>query len=260
MTFSIRTLTAIGVSALALVALFTFTAPLPQDPAYHAFADSRTIAGINNFWNVASNLPFLIVGLWGTVYVLRNAHAVCLPGLEIAYLVFFSGVFLTAFGSGYYHLSPDNGTLVWDRLTMTIGFSGLFAVIIGEFVSPRLGRATVVPLLIAGVVSVEYWGWTESIGAGDLRFYALFQFLPMMLIPVVLWLYKPAIGSAKPFWLMLLFYALAKLAETFDGGVFSAGGAISGHSLKHVLAAMTPATFLYALVQRRHELQAANDG
>ncbi len=260
MNLSARSLAIIAAAAAALLALFLFTAPLPQDLAYHDFADKRTILGISNFGNVMSNLLFMVVGLAGAWYVLRHSHAVCLPGLEIAYLVFFSGIFLTAFGSGYYHLAPGNESLVWDRLTMTIGFSGLFAIIVGEFISPRIGRAIVIPLLLAGVLSVEYWGWTETAGAGDLRLYAVFQFLPIMLIPVILWQFKPAIGSARVFWIMLLFYVLAKLAESLDGQIFAAGGIVSGHSLKHIFAAMTPATFLYELMRRRRLIMAANDG
>ena len=97
-------------------------------------------------------------------------------------------------------------------------------------------------------------------GAGDLRLYAVVQFLPMMLIPVILLTYKPAIGSSKYFWFMMLFYVLAKVAEQLDGIIFSAGGLISGHSIKHLFAAMTPATMLYALMQRRRIPEAANDG
>jgi len=254
-----RSVAILVTTLVALAALFLFTSPVPQDPAYHEFADSRTLFGISNFWNVMSNLPFLLVGLWGIIFVFRHSHSVCLPGLELAYVVFFSGIFLTAFGSGYYHLGPSNDPLVWDRLPMTIGFAGLFAIIIGEFVSPRIGRAVVIPLLLVGIASVEYWAWTESNAVGDLRPYAVVQFLPMMLLPVILLTYKPAIGSARVFWIMLLFYVLAKLAEQLDENILSAGGLISGHSLKHIFAAMTPATLLYALMQRRALAMAAND-
>jgi hypothetical protein len=58
---------------------------------------------------------------------------------------------------------------------------------------------------------------------------------------------------------MLVFYVLAKLAELFDHGIFAAGGVISGHSLKHLFAALVPATLLYALAQRRTAWVAAND-
>jgi hypothetical protein len=245
--------------ALVVIAVFIFVAPIPQDPAYHAFADGRSFLGIANFGNVASNLPFLVIGAWGVGYVMRHGDAVCLPGLELAYVVFFSGVMLTALGSGYYHLVPANEPLAWDRLPMTIGFSGLFAIIVGEFVAARAGRLLVIPLLIIGVVSVEYWIWSESRGAGDLRPFALFQFLPMLLIPVILVLYKPAIGHARYFWAMLGLYALSKIAEALDARIFAAGGVVSGHTLKHLFAAAATGALLYALMQRRLPTQAAND-
>ena len=237
--------------ALVVIAVFLFVAPIPQDPAYHAFADQRTLFGIANFGDVASNLPFLVIGAWGVAYVMRHGHTVCLPGLEVAYIVFFSGVLLTAFGSGYYHLAPANEPLAWDRLPMTIGFAGLFSIIVGEFVSARIGRLLVIPLLIIGIVSVEYWIWTESLGAGDLRLYAIVQFLPMLMIPFILLLYRPAIGHARYFWVMLGFYALSKITEFLDAPIFAANGVISGHSLKHLFAAAATATLLYALMQRR---------
>ena len=256
---STRDIAILAALLLAVIAVFVFVAPIPQDPAYHLFADGRTLLGVANFWNVASNLPFLVVGAWGVVYVMRHGHNVCLPGLELAYVVFFSGVFLTAFGSAYYHLTPANDPLAWDRLPMTIGFAGLFAVIVGEFVSARMGRMLVIPLLLIGIVSVEYWIWTEARGVGDLRLYAVVQFLPMLLIPVILLLYRPAVGSSKYFWAMLGFYVLSKVAEFFDGSIFSLGGAISGHSLKHLFAATATAMVLLALMRRKQPLQAAND-
>ena len=254
-----RNLVVSVVTAAALVAFFLLSSPVPQDPAYHQFADGRTLLGISNFWNVTSNLPLMVVGLWGTQVVFRHHNIVCLPGLELAYIVFFTGIILTAFGSAYYHLNPANDPLVWDRLPMTIGFAGLFALILGEFVSPRIGRTVLIPLLLIGIASVEYWAYTEIKGQGDLRLYVVVQFLPMMLVPAILLTYEPAIGSAKYFWYMLLFYVLAKLFEFIDSGLYAAGGIISGHSLKHIFAAMAAATVLFALMQRRHVMRAAND-
>ena len=256
---STRDIAILTALTLAVVAVFLFVAPIPQDPAYHRFADARALLGVANFWNVASNLPFLVIGAWGVAFIMRHGHAVTLPGLQLAYLVFFSGVFLTAFGSAYYHLSPANEPLAWDRLPMTIGFSGLFAIIVGEFVAARAGRLLVIPLLIIGVVSVEYWIWTESRGAGDLRAYVLIQFLPMLLIPFILLLYRPAIGHARYFWVMLGCYALSKVAELLDARIFAAGGIVSGHTLKHLFAAAATGTLLYALMQRRLPARAAND-
>jgi len=240
------------VVTIGLVAIsFVLTSPYPQDPAYHSFADTRTILAIDNFWNVMSNLPFLVIGVWGLIFMGRYGTTTCLHGSQSAYLVFFSGILLTAFGSSYYHLAPANEPLVWDRLPMTIGFAGLFSIIVGEFVSVRAARRILVPLLLIGYASVEYWVFTESRGAGDLRPYAVVQFLPMLLIPIILATRKPAIGATKYYWIMLLFYVVAKVFEQLDVIIYSLGGVLSGHSIKHLFAALTPATVLYALYQRR---------
>lgn len=246
-----RLIAIVAVTIALIVAVFLFTSPVPQDPAYHQFSDVRNLFGIPNFWNVISNLPFLIVGIAGLWYVRRYASRVCVSGTTHIYLVFFVGIFLTAFGSAYYHLAPANETLVWDRLPMTIGFAGLLAIIAAEFVSASAARRLLVPFLIVGLASVFYWAWTESRGVGDLRPYALVQFLPMLLIPIVLLTHQPTIGERKYFWWMLFFYLIAKILEFLDPEVLAMGNLISGHSLKHLAAAMTPTVFLYALTQRR---------
>ena len=248
---STRLIVILAVTIALIVGIFLFTQPVPQDPAYHRFSDARNLFGIANFWNVVSNLPFFFVGIAGLWYLRHNADRVCISGTVAAYQVFFVGILLTAFGSAYYHLAPSNETLVWDRLPMTIGFAGLLTIIVAEFVSASAARRLLVPFLLVGLASVAYWAWTESGGVGDLRPYALVQFLPMLLIPVVLLTHQPAIGERKYFWWMLFYYLVAKILEFLDPDVMSIGNLISGHSLKHVAAAMTPAVFLYALTRRR---------
>ena len=238
--------------ALVVVGLvFGLTSPIPQDPGYHLFADGRQLFTVPNCWDVLSNLPFLIAGLLGLSYVKRYGHDVCAPDLVPAYRVFFAGILLTAFGSGYYHLAPSNESLVFDRLPMTIGFAGLFSIVTGEFVSARFGRRLLIPLLVVGIASVAYWAITESYGAGDLRPYALVQFLPMLLIPIMLSVYRSASDSTRYFWMIIAFYVFAKICEFLDAEIYSLGELVSGHTLKHLFASLTPATLLYALAQRR---------
>src|SRR5271163_3422367 len=88
--------------------------PIHQDPSYHAFADQRTIWGVPNFWNVVSNLPFLLVAIWG-LRALRNGQAFLEQWERAAYSILLSGIALVAFGSSYYHAWPDDATLFWDR-------------------------------------------------------------------------------------------------------------------------------------------------
>ncbi len=212
--------------------------PIAQDPGYHQFSDGRTFFGVPNFWNVISNLPFLIVGTMGLLGVYRSGQIKYIVGLKPAYVLFFAGVTLVNFGSGYYHLWPGNETLVWDRLPMTFAFMALFAVIIGEFASLKISKLVLWPLVVFGVFSVFYWHFTEAAGHGDLRLYALVQFLPMLLIPLFLLLFKSRFTNTGGYWLLLLAYLLAKVLEYFDEAVFNSLGIISGHSLKHIVAAL----------------------
>ena len=120
-----------------------------------------------------------------------------------------------------------------------------------EYLSPQLGRQALIPLLILGAASVAYWAYSESQGAGDLRAYAVVQFLPMLLIPLVIVMYRGQSDLGPYLWWTIGFYVAAKVAELLDDNLFALGGALSGHSLKHLLASIAPAILLYGLMQRR---------
>lgn len=232
-----------GYIAIALVSVISVAGiflldPIPQDPEYHLFSDQKTIFGVPNFWNVLSNLPFLLVGLTGLHSILRSNKCNLLTDMKATYLLFFIGVSLVAFGSGYYHLWPSNTSLVWDRLPMTVAFMALFSIIISEFISPRLGKLSLWPLIVVGVSSVLYWHVTASNGEGDLRFYVLVQFLPMLVIPLILVFFKSAFTNVRGYWYLLCAYAVAKVFEHFDLVIHNSLVFLSGHSLKHVIAAL----------------------
>ncbi len=237
----------LGGIVLAGIALALLKNPIPQDPHYHCFADGRTLCGIPNFWNVFSNLPFLVIGLSGILFLLRKRKD---AGPDAGSLVFFLGILLTGFGSVWYHLRPDNHTLIWDRLPMTIAFMAFFSVIIREYVHEEAGKKLLWPLLFLGMLSVYYWQITESRGQGDLRFYFLVQFLPMLLIPPILLLFNKKGFPKMYFWLVLLAYVIAKVFELKDVELFHAAG-ISGHTIKHLMAAVAPLIFLNGLNTQR---------
>ena len=236
--------------SLGVIVAVAMADPVPQDPLYHVFADQRPMAGIPNFLNVMSNLPFLLIGILGWRTIATNEASVT-AATRLAWMIFFFGIALTAFGSGYFHLQPDNYTLVWDRLPMTISFMSLVSIIVSEYFAPRLGRQILIPLLLLGAASVAWWAYTESQGAGDLRPYAIVQFLPMLLIPLIIILYNARSDLGRYVWWMIGFYVAAKVAEQLDDNLFALGGAVSGHSLKHLLASLAPASLLCGLMQRR---------
>jgi hypothetical protein len=145
---------------------------------------------------------------------------------------------LIGFGSGYYHLWPSNQTLVWDRLPMTLVFMALIAIIIAEYLSVNIGKRLLYPLLIVGGASVLYWDYTESNGEGDLRFYILVQFMPLIAIPLILLFMKPTYTYGNRYWWLLCTYIFAKLFEYFDRFIFEVLTVLSGHTLKHLIAAL----------------------
>lgn len=240
----------LAIIVAAIIAIVSID-PIAQDPAYHNFADQRRIFSIANFYNVLSNLPFVIIGIMGIRLVALHKAAGGLAELQAMYLTFFIGVLLTGFGSAYYHYQPNNQTLVWDRLPMTIAFMALFSAIIGEYISTRLAWKLFVPLLILGIASVVYWHLTELNGHGDLRAYVLVQFLPVLLIPLILWLFDSKLNNDKYIWGIIGAYMVSKPMELFDAQLYSIVGLLSGHSLKHLAAAFGTLIFYWAL-QKRH--------
>ena len=215
-----------------------FLSSIPQESNYHNFADGRTIFNISNFWNVVSNLPFLVVGMYGFYKLLMVKKLKILEEIKMVYLFFFLGVTLVAFGSGYYHLNPNNETLLWDRLPMTIAFMALFSFVFSEFFSLKVGKNLFFPLLFLGMASVLYWFIGELNGQGDLRAYALVQFLPILIMPLLFLFFRASFSFVLGYWYLLLCYLVAKVFEHFDGEIYEFLGVISGHSLKHMISAL----------------------
>lgn len=238
------------IAAVSIIAVFSMD-PIAQDPGYHNFADRRGTLNIPNFYNVFSNLPFVIIGVMGIRLVGSGRATGGLVELQAVYITFFAGVFLTGFGSAYYHYHPDNQTLLWDRLPMTVAFMALFTAIVGETISSQIALKLFIPLLMSGIASVVYWYVSDLKGHGDLRAYALVQFLPVLLIPLILWLFNSRLTGNKYIWGIIGAYAISKLLEFFDTPIYSALAVISGHSLKHLMAAFAALIFYRALRNRQ---------
>lgn len=258
-TNQIRGRALIAVTLFAVISIFVFVDPYPQPQNYYDLADSRTLLGVPNFWNVVTNFVFLVPGIAGLWMLRGKNHTGISPGLFPAYHILFIGVLLTAFGSSWFHLEPNNDTLFWDRLPMTIAFMSLVAIIVGEHISEGLGRRLLWPLLAIGAASVFYWDYSESQNAGDLRLYGLVQFLPMLLIPAILIMYESVFDQTRFIWIVFLLYALAKVFEQLDFALYDIGGIISGHSVKHVCAALGPLVLIVGGKKRRLRQSIARD-
>ncbi len=251
-SFKTRVMCLLGLLAVGLLALL-FVPRIGQDPAYHLFADIRPLLGVANFGDVISNLAFLYVGLAGLVVVLGpRRHTIFRePGDSAPYIVFFLGVTLVSFGSAYYHLDPNNATLLWDRLPMTVAFMALTAAIIADRVDRMAALVYLLPILvILGLASLVYWELSARTGADDLRFYGFVQFFPIVLLPLILWLFPDwRYMSTRGLLWLVFWYGLAKVFEHFDGEIFDLlGRTVSGHTLKHLAAAVAPFVVLRMLL------------
>lgn len=238
--------------ALALIAIVLAIAlpPIAQDPKYHNFADQREWWRVPFFWNVLSNLPFVLAGLYGVR--IWPAAKWDQRGDRWPWLIVACASILIGFGSGYYHWSPNNTTLFWDRLPMTLFFTAIFCAAIAERIHARVGLLLLAPFLALGVFSVEVWRRGELTGVGDLRFYALVQFYPMIALPAILLLYRSRYSHANMLWHVIGYYVLAKLAEGYDRKVFAASGYLmSGHAIKHMLGAWAVFVAMRMLKLRR---------
>ena len=222
-----------------MVAIILKHPPIEQSQAYHDFSDSKTMVGIPNFWNVMSNLPFMIVGLMG----LCKLKPITKDKTE--YVFFFLGLVLVSLGSSYYHLNPNDVTLVWDRLPMCMVFMALFSMVISEFVGDRIGYVLLYPLLVLGMASIYIW-----IEFNDLRLYALIQFYPILAIPIILVFFKSKYDNTLGYWVLLMAYALAKVLEHYDNPIHDHLRIISGHSLKHISSAIGLYILLHGYVKR----------
>ena len=241
---------------IGLGAVAALTPRIPQPLSYHDFADQRSLLGIPNFGDVASNLLFAASGAWGLLFLLgKGTQELFLdPREQWAYVFIFLGLLLTAFGSAYYHLAPDNVRLVWDRLPMTLAFMGLVSAMIAERVSVTAGFYLLPLLLLIGASSVVLWWYSEVRGAGDLRFYAAVQVYAVLILPVLL-LLRPRYTRSSDFAVVFCFYVLAKIFETADRGIFSLDrNTISGHTLKH-LAAGAAGFWILMMLRKRQAIR-----
>jgi len=237
---------------LAVAAAACLAPRVGQPPAYHHFADTRDWLGVANFGDVASNLPFAAAGIWGIFLLLSGAEKIRFVDERerVFWVILFLGLLMTAVGSAYYHLAPDNARLVWDRIPMTVVFMPLVGAVIGERVSVNWGLFLLPFLLAIGVGSVLQWRASELQGRGDLRFYAAVQIYA--LVTLLLASALPARYTRRQDLLVVVgFYILAKLLETGDQVVYSAGHLVSGHTLKHLAAGAAGFWILRMLRLRR---------
>ena len=242
----------IFLTAASLAAAFLIPA-MPQPVAYHDFADHRAMLGVANFIDVASNAGFLLAGIAGIAVVFRSGTAFEYRAERWPYAIFFLGMLMTAAGSAYYHLAPDNERLFWDRLPMTVAFMSLIAAQVVDRISVRGGLALLGPMLLAGAASVLYWIATERAGAGNVIPYGVLQGYSVVMLLLLAVLFRSRYTQGRDIYWVFAAYLAAKLLEALDRPLLQLGELVSGHSLKHLAAAFGGLIVCRMLWRRRLE-------
>lgn len=252
---------ALILSAVAAAAVLLAVPPIAQWQEYHHFADQRAWLGVANFANVASNLPFTLIGVAGFVWLKRQGARALLDVRERwPWTVFFAGLTLLGPASAYYHLAPDDRGLLIDRLAMAVTFMGWLAIHLAERLDPRLALRLLPVLVLLGLGSVLYWYASELSGRGDLRLWGYVQFWPVLLVGWLAWRRPARYTGSMAVALVYACYALALLVEWLDRPIFEATGVVSGHTLKHLIAAVGAAWGLRWLMTRRPAIPSCQRG
>lgn len=229
----------LALPALAAVLLIVLAAPMPDPAMFRSLADGRSAFGIANFWNVVSNVPFLLVGACGVAFLIRQRPDAFIERAEKwPYAFCFVSVALVFLGSIYYHLAPDDQRLMWDRLPISLCFMALLSALVAERLSVKAGLYALAPLLLAGAASVLYWRWSLLRGAENVLPYALVQYGAIAAIVVIAARFPARYTRGADFFIAVAIYAAAKLTEVLDAQIYAIGGVLSGHTLKHLLAAL----------------------
>jgi len=240
-------------TCLSLLALALFGPALAQPAHYHEFADQRVLWGVPFAMDVLSNLPFALAGAVGA-WCLWSLPSGALSNVQRAMAaLFFIGLLLTAAASSWYHWHLDDAGLAVDRCGMAVAFAGLLGLAAAGRVSERAGATLGLAVLVLAPASVQVWFET-----GNVLPWAVLQFGGMGL---VLWLalLRPRDAALDIRWsLVILAYAAAKLLEVNDHLVYELSGElVSGHTLKHVVAALAAWPVIAAIGGRSKSRQNA---
>jgi len=213
-------------------------------PDYNLFADQATCLSIPNFTNVASNLGFVVVGVWGLAWFWIERRR--LLGTRFRdrrelglYAGFFAAAILVGLGSAYYHYAPTNATLFWDRVPMTLAVAALTGAFLAERVDGTAGVVAGVALAVLLPATLVYWRISDAGGAENLWPYVVGLYGSLAVAVLVLVLFPSPYTHGGQALIAVAWYALAMpFDKVLDGWVYSLGGILGGHAVKHLLAAV----------------------
>jgi hypothetical protein len=235
---------------VGMIVILALHGRIAQPAHYNEFADHSAAFGIPHAADVLSNAGFALVAIWGWLTLRPRRASDHLRAGWAGYRLFLIGLILTAFGSAFYHLAPDNIRLIWDRLPIALVCAGLLAGVRGDILGGARTGLDAIVLGLTAVASVAWWAVTDRNGAGDLRPYLLLQGLALILIPLWQAIHRAPRTDRIAFATAMVLYILAKSAEVLDHEIANALGFVTGHTLKHLIATAATAAVVWGLIRR----------
>lgn len=231
-------------SGAALFVLAWLGPVIGQPADYHRFADARVLWQVPRAMDVLSNLAFALAGILGWTALWQARRALSNVQRAMAAL-FCTGLLLTSAASAWYHLAPDEIGLLMDRCGMAVAFAGLWGLAAADRVSERAGAWLGLAVLLLGPLAAR-----GALPAGNVLPWAALQVAGLALVAVLAFGRPRDAGLPIRWGLVLLAYAVAKLLELNDHAIFELTvQSISGHTLKHAVAALAAAPVIFALRQ-----------
>ncbi len=222
-----------------IVLVLLATGHINQLAHYHDFADQTRWLLLPNGKDVWSNVGLILIGLWAC-YGLKRVHIPFTGRISACVLV--SAIVLTGLGSSYYHLQPNDFSLIWDRLPISLICAGLLGMVF-QYTHQRSDGVVLSSAVVFAVLGVWYWHVS-----GDLRLYLGMQVFTILALPLWLWQARAPRAITMALLWAIGFYIVSKVTEALDMQIFTATAhLISGHTLKHLFATMAMACVVVAM-------------
>jgi hypothetical protein len=204
----------------------------------HSYTDQRSLCGLNNAFNVLSNLVLIAAGCYWLNWIFRtkNISLKCRKGLYETrlYATFFAAVILAGIQSAWYHLFQSQLGLLGTYLLSNIVMLSLLSAIIAERVNLRIGLHSCIPFIFISMLISFYWYIYQTDNQLSHLWYFLTYLIPSLSIMTII-VARPKYGGIKHITFAFCNTFIALGVSCLDEAIYTlTRHMISGQSLHNI--------------------------